>query len=69
MLTDGSLLLEEIDGDALIFLPHLRRAEEGIAARIKSLAEGGRRSIPRSISRRRSRGASANWQDARPQPA
>ncbi len=39
MLTGGSLLLEEIDGDALIFLPHLRRAEEGIAARIKSLGE------------------------------
>jgi len=38
MLTGGSLLLEDIDGDALIFLPHLRRAEEGIAARIKSLA-------------------------------
>jgi exodeoxyribonuclease V alpha subunit len=36
MLTSGSLLLEEIDGDALIFLPHLRRAEEGIAAKIKS---------------------------------
>jgi ATP-dependent exoDNAse (exonuclease V) alpha subunit len=31
--------LEEIDGEPLIFLPHLRRAEEGIAARIKSLAE------------------------------
>ena len=39
MLTSGSLLLEEIDGDPLIFLPHLRRAEEGIAARIKNLAE------------------------------
>ena len=26
------------DGEPLIFLPHLRRAEEGIAARIKSLA-------------------------------
>ena len=39
MLTSGSLLLEEIEGDALIFLPHLRRAEERIAARIKSLAE------------------------------
>ena len=38
MLTSGSLLLEEIDGEPLIFLPHLRRAEEGIAARIKSLA-------------------------------
>jgi exodeoxyribonuclease V alpha subunit len=39
MLTSGSLLLEEIDGEPLIFLPHLRRAEEGIAARIKSLAK------------------------------
>jgi exodeoxyribonuclease V alpha subunit len=38
MLTRGSLLLEEIDGEPLIFLPHLRRAEEGIAARIKRLA-------------------------------
>src|SRR5271167_4960410 len=39
MLTSGSLLLEEIDGDALIFLPHLRRAEEGIAAKIKALTQ------------------------------
>src|SRR5207237_8246121 len=39
MLTGGSLLLEEIYGEPLIFLPHLRRAEEGIATRIKSLAE------------------------------
>src|SRR6202163_998552 len=38
MLTGGALLLEEIDGETLIFLPHLRRAEEGIAARIKRLA-------------------------------
>jgi exodeoxyribonuclease V alpha subunit len=38
MLTSGSLLLEEIDGEPLIFLPHLRKAEEGIAARIKALA-------------------------------
>src|SRR5215469_938440 len=37
-LTSGSLLLEEIDGEPLIFLPHLRKAEEGIAARIKCLA-------------------------------
>jgi hypothetical protein len=28
-------LLEEIDGEPLIFLPHLRRAEEGIALRVK----------------------------------
>src|ERR1700676_4337362 len=38
MLTSGSLLLEEIDGEPLIFLPHLRKAEEGIAARIRRLA-------------------------------
>jgi len=38
MLTGGSLLLEEIDSEPLIFLPHLRKAEEGIAARIKRLA-------------------------------
>src|SRR5262249_14591187 len=39
MLTSGSLLLDEIDDKPLVFLPHLRRAEEGIAAKIKSLAE------------------------------
>jgi exodeoxyribonuclease V alpha subunit len=38
MLTSGFLLLEEIDGEPLIFLPHLRRAEEGIAVKIKQLA-------------------------------
>ena len=40
MLTGGSLLLEEIEGEPLVFLPHLRKAEEGIAAKIKRLAEG-----------------------------
>ncbi len=45
MLTSGSLLLEEIDGEPLIFLPHLRRAEEGIAARIKSLAQAEARRV------------------------
>jgi exodeoxyribonuclease V alpha subunit len=40
MLAGGSLLLEEIEGEPLVFLPHLRRAEEGIAARIKRLVEG-----------------------------
>jgi exodeoxyribonuclease V alpha subunit len=39
MLTGGPLLLEEIDGEPLIFFPHLWRAEEGIAARIRRLAE------------------------------
>jgi len=38
MLTSGGLLLEEIDGESLIFMPHLRRAEQGIAAKIKGLA-------------------------------
>jgi len=38
MLTSGALLLEEIDGEPLVFLPHLRRAEEGIAGRIRWLA-------------------------------
>ena len=40
MLRDGSLLLEEIEGEPLVFLPHLRKAEEGIAARIRRLAGG-----------------------------
>jgi exodeoxyribonuclease V alpha subunit len=38
MLTGGSLLLEEINSEPLIFLPHLRKAEEGIAAKVKLLA-------------------------------
>jgi exodeoxyribonuclease V alpha subunit len=38
MLTSGSLLLEEIDGEPLIFMPHLRRAENGIAVKVKRLA-------------------------------
>jgi exodeoxyribonuclease V alpha subunit len=41
MLTNGSLLLEEIDGEPLIFLPHLRKAEDGIATKIKRLAAAG----------------------------
>jgi hypothetical protein len=32
-----SLLLEEIDGEPLIFMPHLRRAEDGIAVKIRRL--------------------------------
>src|SRR5215471_2246751 len=38
MLTSGSLVLEKIGGEPLIFLPHLRKAEEAIAARINLLA-------------------------------
>lgn len=41
MLTGGSLLLEEIDAEPLIFLPHLRRAEDGIAAKVRRLADAG----------------------------
>ena len=39
MLAGGSLLLEEIEGEPLVFLLHLRKAEEGIA-QIKRLAQG-----------------------------
>jgi exodeoxyribonuclease V alpha subunit len=38
MLTSGSLLLGEIDGEPLIFMPHLRRAEDGIATKVRRLA-------------------------------
>ena len=38
MLKEGTLFEEDIDGQPLIFLPYLRNAEQGIAARIKSLA-------------------------------
>jgi exodeoxyribonuclease V alpha subunit len=40
-LTGGLLLMEEIDGEPLVFPPHLRKAEEGIAARIGRLATAG----------------------------
>ena len=41
MLTGGFLLLEEIDGEPLVFLPHLRKAEDGIATKIRRLAKAG----------------------------
>ena len=40
MITSGSLVLETIREEALVFLPHLWRAEGGIASAIKSLATG-----------------------------
>ncbi len=40
MLTSGFLLLEEIDNEPLVFLPHLRKAEDGIATRIRRLLKG-----------------------------
>jgi hypothetical protein len=39
MITSGSLLLEVIRGESLVFLPHLRKAEEGIAVKIRALVE------------------------------
>jgi len=41
MLTNGFLLLEEIAGESLVFLPHLRKAEDGIATKVKRLAAAG----------------------------
>jgi exodeoxyribonuclease V alpha subunit len=41
VLTNGFLLLEEIDGEPLVFLPHLRKAEDGIATKVKRLATAG----------------------------
>jgi exodeoxyribonuclease V alpha subunit len=38
MITSGSLILETIRDEALVFLPHLRKAEEGIAAKIRTMA-------------------------------
>ena len=36
MITSGALLLEIIRGESLVFLPHLRKAEEGIAGKIRA---------------------------------
>src|SRR5664279_5449014 len=41
MLTGGFLLLEEIDSEPLIFLPHLRKAEDGIATKLRRLVATG----------------------------
>lgn len=38
MLIGGFLLVEEIEGEPLVFLPHLKKAEDGIATMIKRLA-------------------------------
>ncbi len=40
MLSSGSLLLEEVDNEPLVFLPHLRKAEDGIATKIRRLVKG-----------------------------
>jgi exodeoxyribonuclease V alpha subunit len=38
MITSGSLILETVREEALVFLPHLRKAEEGIGAAIRCMA-------------------------------
>jgi exodeoxyribonuclease V alpha subunit len=38
MLTSGSLIMETVRAESLIFLPHLRKAEEGIASKIRTMA-------------------------------
>jgi len=48
VLTSGSLLLEEIDGEPLIFLPHLRRAEEGSPAQPDLYGNHPRQAVARS---------------------
>jgi exodeoxyribonuclease V alpha subunit len=38
MITSGSLIMEVVRAESLIFLPHLRKAEEGIASKIRAMA-------------------------------
>src|ERR1019366_363702 len=52
MLTNGFLLLEEIDGEPLIFLPHLRKAEDGIATKVKRLAPSQRQAMKTTLTSR-----------------
>jgi exodeoxyribonuclease V alpha subunit len=40
MLTSGSLVMAKIQGEPLVFLPHLRKAEEGIALKIRAMTVG-----------------------------
>ncbi len=40
-LTRGDVKKDVLEGDELIFLPRIQWAEEGIAARVRSLVEGG----------------------------
>lgn len=42
MLTSGSLVMEETRNEPLLFLPYLRKAEEGIASKIRTMAAGAR---------------------------
>lgn len=39
-LDDGALVRDTVDGETAVFLPHLHRAEESIAARLRTLAVG-----------------------------
>ena len=38
MITSGSLIMETVKAQCLVFLPHLRKAEEGIASKIRTMA-------------------------------
>jgi hypothetical protein len=38
MITSGSLIMETASAECLIFLLHLRKAEEGIAPKIRTMA-------------------------------
>ena len=68
MLTSGSLLLEEIDGEPLIFLPHLRRAEGHRGQDQES--SGSRAALPADDFREGNRVVRAtDTQEAGPQPA
>ena len=69
MLTSGSLLLEEIDGEPLIFLPHLRKAEDGIAAKINRLATASVGLSENRFRKGRRMVRAADRKDARPEPA
>jgi hypothetical protein len=51
MMTSGSLVLEAIRDEPLLFLPHLRKAEEGIASKIRRMA-AGKLAYPRLTSKR-----------------
>ena len=57
LLLDGELVLEPIGGHDLIYLPYLRRAEDGIAGLLRKLARR-RRACRQSILRRLLPGAS-----------
>ena len=69
MLTSGALLLEEIDGEPLIFLPHLRKAEDGIAVRISRSATSAVALSKHRLRKGHRVVRAADRKDTRPEPA